>query len=330
MDFGSIKNVGIAAVEAIVKIRNLEGEYKSFVDFLEKIAGESVNKKCIESLIKAGAFDEFGHTRATLLASFDVMVDTAQQERKKEESGQISFFDLGTDDEQEKMQKIKYRYVEYAEMKENEMLSLEKEMLGIYLTNHPLESFRQQIESEKNKIVYTRQLNDIESENEANLIDGQNIKIIGIINSINKKYTKTNKLLVTFKIEDLCGTKEVVMFEAAYIKSADVLREEAIVMLDARINIKEDGISIFANKLEQYILREEKIVIIDINNLDTLTKDQLRNSIKHYAMDKILNTDISVKIGDEIKSCGRIYTDVTRETIFKHLVGDENIQISKI
>lgn len=131
MVFGSIKNVGLAAVDAIVASRAKDGEFKDFVDFLERIAEEAVNKKCIESLIKAGAFDEFGNTRATLLASFELMIDTIQLECKKGKSGQISFFDLGSEEEQAEMKEMKYKYIEYDEMKDRELLTLEKEMLRV-------------------------------------------------------------------------------------------------------------------------------------------------------------------------------------------------------
>ena len=94
MDFGSVKNVGIAVVDNIVKERKQNGEFKSFTDFCERMLGESVNKKCIESLIKAGAFDEFNQTRSTLLASFEQILDTINGANKKSFAGQVSMFDL--------------------------------------------------------------------------------------------------------------------------------------------------------------------------------------------------------------------------------------------
>ena len=108
MDFGSVKNVGTAVVDTIVKNRKQNGEFKSFTDFCERMQGESVNKKCIESLIKAGAFDEFEQTRSTLLASFETIIDTINDTSKKTMQGQVTMFDLGkTEDEKiENMRKI--------------------------------------------------------------------------------------------------------------------------------------------------------------------------------------------------------------------------------
>jgi len=91
---GSVKNVGVAAVDAIVKERGEKGDFKNFIDFLERVSGEAVNKKCIESLIKAGAFDEFEQTRATLINSFESILDTINNSEKKEIKGQVDIFNM--------------------------------------------------------------------------------------------------------------------------------------------------------------------------------------------------------------------------------------------
>lgn len=169
MDFGSIKNVGTVPVDNIVKERNANGEYKSFTDFCERIADEAVNKKCIESLIKAGAFDEFEQTRSTLLASFEAIIDTIQNGKKKAFSGQVSMFDLGTEQEKEEMQEIKYNFEEHEEMSNKELLSLEKEMLGIYLSGHPLEKLRKQIERQTN--INTMQIRELDEQMSSTIND---------------------------------------------------------------------------------------------------------------------------------------------------------------
>ena len=123
---GSIKNVGTVPVDNIVEERNENGEYKSFTDFCERIADEAVNKKCIESLIKAGAFDEFEQTRSTLLASFESIMDTIQSGKKKGMSGQVSMFDLGSEEEKEEMNEMKYKFEEHEELPKKDLLSLRK------------------------------------------------------------------------------------------------------------------------------------------------------------------------------------------------------------
>ena len=150
---GSVKNVGLAAVDAIVNERNKNGDYKSFTDFCERIEGEAVNKKCIESLIKAGAFDEFGETRNTLLSSFEIILDTISDKKNKSISGQVSMFDLGNsnnNEEDNELEKMKYTYIRHEEFSKKELLFMEKEMLGLYISGHPLEGIRQQILSTTN------------------------------------------------------------------------------------------------------------------------------------------------------------------------------------
>ena len=243
---GSIKNVGITPVETIVKERKENGEYKSFVDFCERISDEGVNKKCIESLIKAGAFDEFEQTRSTLLASFEGIIDSIQSEKKKGLAGQVSMFDLGTESQKEELNEMKYTFEEHEELPTKELLSLEKEMLGIYISGHPLEKLRNQIEMQTN--INTIELKKLGEQMTTNLDednlqiqnekpkyhDGQNVKYAGIITSIKKKYTKNNKIMAFVTIEDLYGTAEVIVFENAYLKDGKSLVEENIVMVDRK------------------------------------------------------------------------------------------------
>ena len=115
---GSIKNVGLQAVDNIVAEREKNGNYKDFTDFCERIYGESVNKKCIESLIKAGAFDNLGKTRATLIASFEGIIDMIADAKNQDYAGQVTMFDMGSEDNE--MQKMKYNYTELPEYSEKE------------------------------------------------------------------------------------------------------------------------------------------------------------------------------------------------------------------
>ena len=134
---GSIKNVGIAAVDAIVAEREKNGEFESFTNFCERMQEEAVNKKCIESLIKAGAFDEFSETRSTLMASFENILDTITDSSRKMFKGQVTMFDLNPEDEQ--VNDLKYNLTTLKEYSKKELLSMEKEMLGLYISGHPLD-----------------------------------------------------------------------------------------------------------------------------------------------------------------------------------------------
>lgn len=352
MDFGSVKNVGTAVVDTIVKNRKQNGEFKSFTDFCERMQGESVNKKCIESLIKAGAFDEFEQTRSTLLASFETIIDTINDTSKKTMQGQVTMFDLGKT-EDEKIESMKYKFTTLKEFDEKELLSMEKEMLGIYISGHPLEKFRKNIE--KVATINTLQMIQMKEQNDFSQ-DGKLVKYIGIINSIKKKYTKKNTLMAFMTVEDLYGSTEIIVFDSCYSKAQNVLLEENIVLIEGRLSIREDDdVKIVANTITEFnenttinntvtgnafaqdkrqtanvIGRNEtvrpKMIIINITNLSEEQKAKLRGAIKFFSGDRN-NIAISVKNGDKILPCGAIY--LTEEILkqFEEIVGKENIEL---
>ncbi len=337
---GSIKNVGTIPVNNIVEERKKNGPYKSFTDFCERVQGESVNKKCIESLIKAGAFDEFEQTRSTLLASFEGIVDTIQSGKKKGFEGQVSMFDLGSEQEQKEMQEMKYTFEEHEEMSNKELLSIEKEMLGIYISGHPLEKMRNQIEAQTT--INTMQLRQIdeqmnsqmlmeemEAKEKPKFVDGQRVKYAGIITSIKKKYTKNNKIMAFVTIEDLYGTAEVIVFENAYLNAGKSLVEENIVMVDGRLSIREDDrTTIIANEIKDFGEQKQKIFTLDITTASEEQKDKLRGLLRYFNGDKN-NINVQIKIDNEIKHCGQIYlTEKIMET-FQDVLGEEKVSINE-
>lgn len=333
---GSIKNVGEVPVKNIVTEREENGEYKSFIDFCERIAETQVNKRCVESLIKAGVFDEFEQTRATLLASFEAIMDTIQSGKKKGFEGQVSMFDIGTEQEKEEREKQKYKFEEYEELPEKELLSMEKEMLGIYISGHPLEKLKEQIMHSTNissidlkslndqtsTMNSSSDLNEVQMQNmvaKNKFVDGQKVKYAGIITSIKKKYTKNNKIMAFITIEDLYGTAEVIAFENAVINAGKSLIEENIVIVNGRLSIREDAdASIIANEIKDLGEEQPKVVTFDITNFSEEQKDKLRNAIKYFSGDKN-NMNVQVKIGDEIKPCGAIYYNEEIKKIFDEI-----------
>ncbi len=346
---GSIKNVGIAPVEAIVNERQKNGKYKEFTDFCERIANEAVNKKCIESLIKAGAFDEFEQTRATLLASYESIMDIIQSSKKKGLDGQVTLFDLGTEEEQKKMNEVKYTFVDTTELSQKEMLSTEKEMLGIYISGHPLEKLRKEIEEKTN--INTIQLKQIDEQMSSSLReneitsgtmtreqlkfkDGQIVKYAGIINKIKKKYTKNNKIMAFITIEDLYGTAEVIVFENAYIKAGKSLMEENIVIVEGRLSMRDDETTtIIANDIRDFSeattsseinIKKPKELVLDITDANEEEKDKLRGAIKYFNGERN-NTRIYVKIGEDKKSCGAIFFNENIRKIFENILGAQKI-----
>ena len=326
---GSVKNVGLQPVENIIKDRDANGLFTSFTDFCERMAGESVNKKCIESLIKAGTFAVFPETRATLIASFETIIDTIQVYNKKGMSGQVSMFDLGGDDEDNNLNEIKYNFSEQPELNERELLSMEKEMLGIYISGHPLEKIREQIIATTN--ISSLQMHEIDNQNseenteiQTKFVDGQDVKIAGVISSVKKKYTKNNKIMVFLTIEDLYGPAEIIVFEPTYLKSQDVLVEENIVMIDGRLSIREDDATkIVAKEIKNFGEAKPKMLTLNITNATEEQKAKLRGAIKYFNGEQN-NISVAIKIGDDLKSCGAIYLTDEILKVFEEIIGKEN------
>jgi len=329
---GSVKNVGLQPVENIIKDRDARGLFTSFTDFCERMAGESVNKKCVESLIKAGTFSDFPETRATLIASFETIIDTIQSYNKKGMSGQVSMFDLGGNEE-DNLNEIKYNFSVQPELNEKELLSMEKEMLGIYISGHPLEKIREQIIATTN--ISSLQMHEIDNQNleqeenaeRPHFIDGQDVKIAGVISSVKKKYTKNNKIMVFLTIEDLYGPAEIIVFEPTYLKSQDVLVEENIVMIDGRLSIREDDATkIVAKEIKNFGEVKPKMLTLNITNATEEQKAKLRGAIKYFNGEQN-NISVCIKIGDELKSCGAIYLTDEILRVFEEIIGKENCLI---
>ena len=343
---GSIKNVGTAAVDSIVEERRKNGKYKSFTEFCERIQGEAVNKKCIESLIKAGAFDEFEQTRSTLMASFEEILDSISDSSKKNFKGQVSMFDLasGSNEEENDLEKLKYTYHTLKEYSDKELLSMEKEMLGLYISGHPLEELKEQIEMCSN--ISTLKIREALEEQEQTgtfpLKDGQSVKFAGIINSIKKKYTKNNKIMAFVNIEDLYGNIETIVFENAYQQAGTALMEESIVLVEGRLSIREEeqNVSLIANKIvplgtfpnEKSVpfgnqeTSKRKQLTINITNLTEEQKDKLRGALKFFTGDRN-NTPVQILNGENKMPAGGIFVNGNTLEEIEEIVGKENVSI---
>ncbi len=303
---GSIKNVGIQAVNDIVEEREKHGPFESFTDFCERIQNYSVNKKCVESLIKAGAFDDFNETRKTLMESFEEIIDTIQDALKRAYSGQVSMFDLG--ESKEETEKHKYILKVSEEYTEKELLSMEKEMLGIYLSGHPLEKLKNEILNQTN--INTMKMKGLMEEvNEARLEykDGQIVKYAGIVTSVKKKFTKKNTIMAFVTIEDLYGQAEIIAFENVYLSAQDKLMEENIVLVTGRLSIREEEApTIIAMSIDDLAEKKEKKLELDIRGIEEETKAKLRGAIRFFMGDR---NNIKVEIIDEegTKPCGAIF-----------------------
>ena len=356
----SIKNVGIAVVETIEAERLDNGEFKSFTDFCERVQDKGVNKRCIESLIKAGAFDNFGQTRSTLMASFEEIIDAISDASKKNFKGQVSMFDLGasTEAQENEMEKLKYSYNTLKEFSDKELLAMEKEMLGLYISGHPLAEIKKEIEmvTDIDSLKVREAIEEQEQTGVFKYKDGQIVKYAGIIDSIKKKYTKNNKIMAFVTIEDLYGSMEVIAFENAYVTAGTSLIEDNIVYIEGRVSIKEEDqtITIIANKITDFKANDTKgtfpngasgpngstvyygnvasqsnaikTLTINITNLTEEQKDRLRGALKFFAGDRN-NTKLAIINGENTLPAGGIFLSGNTIEQIKEIAGEENVSI---
>ncbi len=334
---GSIKNVGTSAVDEIVKERNQKGPYKDFSDFCERIQNSQVNKKCIESLIKVGAFDTLGQTRKTLMASFERIIDSISDSNKKSMEGQVSMFDMAQNEQKEELKQMKYTYTVLEEYSQKELLFMEKEMLGIYISGHPLDNIRTQIQAKTN--INTQQLRNFSQGEEleeetliqtSNLQDGKAVTYAGIISSVKKKYTKNNTIMAFVTVEDLYGPTEIIVFDSCYQNCSNILMMDSIVLVEGRLSIREDDEpKIVAKTIKEFSQTQakRKIFEVEITNLDELTRNQLKGAIRFFTGDRN-NMPMQIKNGDKQDAVkGGIYMTPEILKEFQDLVGEQNAKL---
>ena len=235
----AVKNVGINAVLSIIKARQEKGRFDGLYDFLQKMDYSIINKRTVESLIKCGAFDSFGVYRSRMLAVYEKLMESIQGQKKNNVEGQISLFDT-IDDSEDIMGNI---YPEINEYPKRNMLSMEKEMLGLYISGHPLEEYKSELQA--SVTITTAELTpdneedvqDIERNSE---LDGKMVTMGGIIVSVKRKTTKTNNMMAFVELEDLYGTLEIIVFPKIYERVKSLLVQDTIVLVEGRISQKEE------------------------------------------------------------------------------------------
>ena len=244
----SIKNIGEAAIEQITEERKKNGKYKNFVDFLERVQSERVNKKCIESLIKAGAFDELekDYNRYDLLANYESIIDSIANERRGNIANQVNLFDaISTTQEVVKHTILKTGTVPT----KREMLDMEKEMTGLYVSGHPLDDYMEKIQ--KTSTITTAELLEVaESDNSdetekiethsTDKYDGKEATMCGLITNLKKIYTKSNRQMAFSEFEDIYGTIEAVFFPNVYEKNVSLIASDKVVEIKGKISFKEN------------------------------------------------------------------------------------------
>ncbi|GAA0092200.1 DNA polymerase III subunit alpha [Paraclostridium bifermentans] len=279
----AVKNVGVNVLNNIIKERESGGEFKDFNEFCKRLDSKDLNKRIIESLIKCGAFDEMGDNRASLLLGYEKLLESISMDRKKNLAGQVSLFDGFEMDESinNDIQSM-YTLPHVKELEEKERLYLEKEVLGMYVSGHPLSQYKDEIK--RNTTINNAELNEIKDDYITYLnLNEREVTMGGIVINKTIRTTKRNDLMAIIELEDLFGVIEVIVFPQVLQKYNTVIQEDKIIYIDGRLSIKED-------ENAKLIARE----IRDMNDSGNKDKPTLYLKINSIENKELVNDLISV------------------------------------
>ncbi|MGB2601210.1 MAG: DNA polymerase III subunit alpha [Candidatus Omnitrophota bacterium] len=297
----AVKNVGSGAAESIISKRQEEGKFESLYDFALKIDMKAVNRKVLESLIKCGAFDSIGIHRSQAMAVLDKVLDMASNANKDRNLGQMSFFDDSNADESFK--ENFHDVPDIPEWSEYELLANEKEMIGFYITNHPLARFEKLLNA-----YSTCKISEL-----AGMSDGQEVLIGGIINKVRTTVTrKKAEKMAIIRLEDLENFVEVLVFPKAYRIAPDLIKEDNLVYIHGRLNLREEEPKLVAEDiipLEKVKERFTKSVLLKLSTtgLEEQMMKRIRGIIKKFKGKVPIYIDIIAPTGRKI----RLATDKT-------------------
>lgn len=233
----AIKNVGRNAVEALVTEREKNGPFLSLTDFCSRMESGEWNKRGLESLVKAGALDSLGGKRSQYMACYKGILDGIGQSRKNNIAGQMNLFDLGgpsaASAQTDELPQI-------GEFPQRELLAMEKEVLGIYVSGHPLAVYEKEL---RRKVSHTSIdfLPEEENEDRMQVTEGTKVSVGGMIAAKSVKYTRNNEKMCFLTLEDLQGTMEVIVFPKVMEQCGPFLEEESVVLVKGRANVSADG-----------------------------------------------------------------------------------------
>ena len=232
----AIKSIGRPVIKAIVEDREELGLFQNLEDFITRLSAKNIlNKRTIENLIKAGALDTLGGTRKQFMSIYVQIVDHVTQEKKNSMVGQMTLFDLVSEDQKEEFQ---IRMPDVGEYSKETLLAFEKEVLGIYVSGHPLEAYEEKWKKSISATTADFQLD--EETGHTKVHDGAKEIIGGMITEKTIKHTKTNQMMAFITVEDLLGTVEVVVFPRDYEKNRDYLEADSKVFVRGRVSEEDD------------------------------------------------------------------------------------------
>ena len=231
----AIKSIGRPVIEAIIEERKIRGKFTTLNDFITRLSGKEVNKRTIENFIKAGALDCLCGTRKQLLMIYSSVLEAINQEKKNSMAGQMTLFDLAPEEDKSDFE---LKLPDVGEFEKERLLAFEKEVLGVYISGHPLEAYEEKWR--KNISAVTTDFLLDEETGVTKVKDMQKVVVGGMLTGKTIKYTKTNQVMAFITLEDLVGTVEIVVFPRDYEKYHAYLTEDAKIFVRGHANVEEE------------------------------------------------------------------------------------------
>lgn len=304
----SVKNVGLGFIKEMVNERKENGAFKNFADFISRMTARDMNKRAVESMIKCGAFDSMGIYRSQLLRVFEDVIDSEAKTNRETVPGQLSIFG-----EEEETHEISFPNI--PEFEKKNLLKMEKETIGRYLSGHPMEEYVQKVKK-ITKYNIGDVVSAVEKDDEGayrivskDISDGQTIKLCGVVSSRKNKTTKNNTQMAFVSLEDMFASIEIIVFPKVLDRYSYLLAEDETVIIEGRVSFRED--------------EDPKILCETVTSIDNVVSQKLFVRIKTYSEEQM---NLIKKIAEESK--GNVPICIYVEDAKKQLMASNKYWIS--
>lgn len=309
----AVKNVGAGAVEAIIRSRTQDGPFKNYADFCSRLDTRVVNRRVLESLIKCGAFDSLGHRRAQLMAAVDQGLAMAQKSQRDRENGQISLLDFFGEGDQN----ADLDLPDTPEFQGSDLLALEKETLGLYISGHPLSRYRHVL----------RELATTTALEVAELPDGSDLIIGGLVTAVKKINTKKGDTMAFVNLEDLTGSVEVVVFPRPFQQGKKYLQEDMVLLIRGRVSKNDEESKVIGEDiflLEQFF---GGALHLKVDGVDAALLDQVKLILSsHKGQSQVI---LHMENGKKIKAGAEYRVDLSGPALerLEELLGPGRVKV---
>ncbi|NHZ71392.1 MAG: DNA polymerase III subunit alpha, partial [Proteobacteria bacterium] len=302
----AVRNVGEAVVDTIVAERVARGPFTDFFDFIDRVDVQVLNKRTIESMVKAGAFDSLGHSRRGLVEVAYAIVDATIDRRRAEEAGQYSLFGGGDSEVSDISREIPEH-----DWDKKVRLAFEKEMLGLYISDHPLLGIEKVLAS----------MTDTEIPDLWDKDDRSQAVIAGVVGSLNRRYTRKGDPMVYFSLEGLQGSVESVAFPKTVAEYGPMIREDAIVVLRGRVDHRGDDVKFIVQSITEPELREDQTVRVRVSasRMSPTVVKQLKTVLQNHPGSAPVFLHMSGETGEKVLRIGPDHRVDPRSALFAEL-----------